>query len=190
MGSCFLIFSRLQSGCNRREAESGGMENFTNIKGSSSLRNPVPDLRRWCSTSDLVQLVLEAVADTNCRVGVVWGRSTDGQVLTAPLMLSVIVYAYASGILASDDIALECQREPGLLYLCRLKLIDSGTLRHFRRGARETVKEALTQVLIAVYQKQTKSGTKLPAGTFEIWMKAAEDRIAMATRLDSYALDV
>ena len=125
---------------------------------ANSNRNPVEDfipsdLREWMPENALVYLALEAVqASVEDR--------KSGLPQNGPMLMTLLAYAYATGLAASRDIELAIPQDRTLRYLCRSAAPEWNALRQFRRRHDALLKECLTTLLSLAWaaKEQMESG--------------------------------
>ncbi len=101
------------------------------------------------------------------------------------VLLSVLVFAYATQLYVSEEITSACHQDPVLRSLCRGKVPFAEELTHFRRTHRLLVENVLAQLLIrAVREKFVELG-ELPAGLQHSLFGRAARRLDTARHMDT-----
>jgi hypothetical protein len=154
-------------------------------KTSSSTESDFPavpqDLAEWVGAVRLMQLTLEATEGV--RVGsdrFATGRS--GEVVPTRMLFSLLAYAYARGIYASQDVEDAVARLADFRYLASGDVPNLAVLRRFRRENWTELLGVLTRLLVAVVDIQT-PGSRAAAEL------EAEDRLVAAVQADSLAAE-
>jgi len=113
------------------------------------------DLRQLVNEETLLRITLEAVADSE-PFRPVTGIGSDH--LGNPMMLTLISYAYASGIYSSQEIENALLRDKTMRYICARKFPRWQDLRRFRRGHRARIERALAAVVLRLYVEHVLPG--------------------------------
>ncbi len=169
------------------------MRMMTLNRGLAVVRESIPsDLREWMDGHALVCEILEArhnLEEANRR-GETSGQSARRSQLE--VMLTLLTYCYATGILATDEIVRRAENDTMLRYLCGRNQPEAGILRQCRRYHRAEIEGILTDVLGRVWEHRT----ELLAREFHTaeparpdFQRMARERILDAIQLDSMALD-
>jgi transposase len=119
---------------------------FVNIDRRTPMLLP-PDLREWVADDDLAHFVLEAVESIDLRVAAVNARGTGSQQYPPAMMLSVLLYCYASGLFSSRRIEQATYRHLSVRYLSGNTHPDHDTIAKFRRENTPLIQSAFVQVL-------------------------------------------
>ncbi len=90
------------------------------------------DLRDWISQDELVHFILEAVERVDMNRFRVNTRGTGDTQYHPPMMLSLLIYCYANGILSSRRIERATYRDIGVRYLTVDTHPDQDTICKFR----------------------------------------------------------
>jgi hypothetical protein len=112
----------------------------------------VSDLSAWVAPETLVNLVLSVVQTTEDAKLRRAGLALGGRTLPPRLMLTLLTYAYAVGLFASQAIADRLGEDPILQYLSCGKRPEAEALRRFRRRNRETITQCLETVCLVVWK--------------------------------------
>jgi hypothetical protein len=152
----------------------------------------VPDMDLTVEASRLICSVFDAVQRTNWPVS----RGHRADATPEPVLQSLVVYCYAVGILASDEIEYAARNDAAVQYLCANYEPDATTIRNFRRGHLPFVKSAMANLFKGLAQVGAESYYELSMGRLGRYSpnhnfhSLAEKRIARAIAADSHALDV
>ena len=104
------------------------------------------DLAEWTGTDRLIREVLEAVqGEPMPRFEVQY--VAGGERYRFEMILTLLVYAYARGVLESSEIESRCLSEQDFRYLASPNCPDSSVLRMFRRRERIHVSSALSRLI-------------------------------------------
>jgi hypothetical protein len=139
---------------------------------------------------------MDALEPDGASVG---GRPPPPRSGTWAANLSILTYAYASGIYASDEIQDALRWDPQMRRLAQGRTIDSAALRNCRRHHQRLLEHALALVLGRCCQSGF-ARSQMPSSGSESWgedqlepsslaLQAAAARVARAIRLDSAQLD-
>ena len=162
------------------------------------------DLSLYIGKKTLVKLILEAIEDSNAGTP---EREDIGEVdltFRPAMMLTLLVYCYATGLYGSIDIQVATQNDQMVRYLCARSYPDFGEVASFRRYHRQRIAGCLTAVLGRVWELRFRGedarpirggvGTSLAQwiglGSTPDFRRDAEERIVRAVRADSMAMDV
>ena len=104
------------------------------------------DLAEWTGTDRLIREVLEAVHGESMP-GFEVQYVAGGERYRFEMILTLLVYAYARGVLDSSEIESRCLSEEDFRYLASPNCPDSVVLRTFRRRERIHVSSALSRLL-------------------------------------------
>jgi hypothetical protein len=101
-------------------------------------------------------------------------------------VLGVLVYAYATGMFESEEIALACGHDAGFRALSGDAELTPAQLARFRRENRALLKWALMRVMVrALFDKLGENCSKrLPAGLRHYLEESARERLDCARHLD------
>ncbi len=100
------------------------------------------------------------------------------------VMLSLLLYAYATQVFGSEDIVQACQESPIFRDLCNGKPAFPEELEHFRRKHRILLENILAAIFVrAVREKYVDIG-KLPPGLEYSIFARAVDRLDTARHMD------
>ena len=120
--------------------------NFVNIDRESPMLLP-PDLKDWVEGNDLVHFILEVVegCDTSCAA--TNHRGTGSAQYPPAMMLSLLVYCYATGCFSSRQIERATYDSVAVRYLCGNTHPDHDTIASFRRRNKALLEHCFFQVL-------------------------------------------
>jgi hypothetical protein len=148
------------------------------------------DVRQWTDERTLMGLLFNAL-DTVGQESE--GCRRDGVLpLGQPrVLLTLLVYSYAIGLLDSEIIARQVPLDPQLRYLAAMTVPTAGELRRFRRHQRPWLKRTLSALLQSVWNHHRpasgeQSFTMPSEGCFA---SEAEERIDQAVLQDTMDLD-
>jgi len=107
-----------------------------------------PDLRDWLPESHLVHFILEAVAALPLQGFQVNVRGTGSKQYPPSMMLSLLIYCYATGRMGSRQIEAATYTDVAVRYLCGGSLHpDHDTICTFRRNNGDLFSESFVKVL-------------------------------------------
>ncbi len=148
------------------------------------------DLRQWIDARTLVSCVLEAVQAT---VQVPDQALPETLPLGRPrMLLTILTYSYAVGLLGSDEIAHQIVVDPELGYLSAKSEPTPSELRHFRRYHRAMLQWSLSHLLERAWKARpdfSLSKCRDQGLIDRAAGQAAEQRINQAVLTDTMALD-
>lgn len=142
------------------------------------------DLRQWVGNEKLISIILTRIQQKHEQLKRFAPFSSG---LRAPLLLTVLTYAYARNILDANEIQRGTRDHGWLSYLCRTQPVDALVLRVFRRAARQELKEVLAEVLVDCWS--ARFGSQATSSMVQCAEADAEERIRSAILADSVALD-
>lgn len=158
------------------------------------------DLRMWIEESRLIQLVLEAVWETQAKCPTE-AVGAEAQSQFAP-SLALLCFCYATGLLGSQEIQDRIYLNGTLQQLFDVQVPDESAIRHFRRHHRAEIVSALSRVLGKTWEERfgkpaqsipgcavSAEGSQLKNQLEEAILQTAEDRISRAIEADSMWLD-
>ncbi len=122
------------------------MTKFINIDHDTELLLP-PNLRDWVPPSHLVHFVMDAVDMIDVSEAKVNQRGTGSAQYPPRLLLSLLVYSYATGLFSSRQIERATYENVAVRLLCADTHPDHDTLCTFRRENARLVQRAFAQVL-------------------------------------------
>jgi transposase len=122
------------------------MVKFVTIDRDTPLLLP-PDLRDWVAKDHLVHFVIDAMDAVDTSVAVVNERGTGSQQYPPAMLLSLLVYSYATGVFSSRQIERSTYENVAVRLLCADTHPDHDTLCVFRRKNAALLSRAFAQVL-------------------------------------------
>ena len=169
---------------------------FVHIDHDTPLLLP-PDLRDWVSGDHMVHFIIDAVDQLDVSAARVNERGTGSAQYPPRMMLSLLIYCYATGTFSSRRIETLTHENVAVRYLCADTHPDHDSICKFRRENKELLGSCFHQVLeLAVEAEVLKvgdltvaaDGTKILANAskhsamsydhVEKQMTLAEDQIA------------
>jgi transposase len=140
-------------------------ERFVNVDRETPMLLPV-DLRQWVPEDDLVHFVINAVDTMSLPSLKVNRRGSGSEQYPPQMMLALLVYCYANGVMSSRRIERASYRDIAVRYLTGDTHPDHDTICAFRRDNAAAVQEAFEEVLrIAREMGLVKVGTVSIDGT-------------------------
>jgi len=106
-----------------------------------------PDLRDWVPPSHLVHFVIDAMEAVDTRSCPVNTRGTGSAQYPPSMMLSLLVYSYATGVFSSRQIERSTYENVAVRVLCADTHPDHDTLCTFRRENAALLKSVFAQIL-------------------------------------------
>ena len=175
--------------------------------GTSPNQSRLPqNLSAWVERKVLVRLVLDAVQAACDPADEQGSWKTQVPVGRPRILLTLLVYSYASGIYASEQIEDRVTSDPGLRYLSAGARPTWHDLRRFRRQQRPLIQAALAKAIQSVWKlgrwpmppaTEPRSGSWDASAASSLadvslatrFTLAAKDRIEQAIHWDSMVLD-
>lgn len=131
---------------------------FVNIDRDTPMLLP-PDLRDWVSANHLVQFILDAVSLLDTRSARLNHRGTGDAQYPPAMMLSLLIYSYATGTFSSRQIERNTYESVPVRYLCAGTHPDHDTICAFRVQNGALLAASMHQVLeLAVQAKVMQVG--------------------------------
>ncbi len=138
---------------------------FVNVDRNTPMLLP-PDLRDWVEEDDLVHFVIEAVGRLPLEVFQVNHRGSGTDQFPPHMMLALLIYCYANGVVSSRKIERATYRDVSVRYLTGDHHPDHDTICTFRRNNFSAISETFVDVLeIAKELKLLKLGNIALDGT-------------------------
>ena len=138
---------------------------FVNIDRQTPLMFP-PDLRDWIRGDDMVHFILDAVEMLPLVRFRVNSRGSGSEQYPPKMMLSLLIYCYATGTFSSRAIEELTYSHVSVRYLCANTHPDHDTINRFRRENKALLEEFFVKVLeLARELKLVKVGTVAIDGT-------------------------
>jgi len=119
---------------------------FVNIDRDTPLLLP-PNLRDWVPDNHLAQFILDAVAELDLRQVKVNERGTGSEQYPPTLLLSLVVYSYATGVFGSRRIEQSTYDSVPVRMICADTHPDHDTICTFRRENKALLTETFVNVL-------------------------------------------
>ena len=119
---------------------------YVNVDRETPMLLP-PDVREWVADNELAHFVLEAVEATNLAGARVNVRGTGDAQYPPGLMLSLLIYSYATGTFSSRAMERASYDSMAVRYLCANHHPDHDTIAKFRRENGPLVRAAFVRVL-------------------------------------------
>lgn len=151
-----------------------------------------PSIQQWVDPNDMVHFVIDAVESMQLRQLVVNHRGTGTPQYPPQMMLALLLYCYANGIMSSRKIETATWHLVPVRYLTADTDPDHDTINSFRANNDAAIREAFRQLLLLAREmKMLKVGTVSVDGT-HIKANASKykniryDRIAeLTTQIDA-----
>jgi transposase len=119
---------------------------FVNIDRDTPLLLP-PNLRDWVPDNHLAQFIIDAVAELDLRQVKVNERGTGSEQYPPTLLLSLLVYSYATGVFGSRRIEQSTHDSVPVRMICADTHPDHDTICTFRRENKALLTETFVNVL-------------------------------------------
>jgi len=146
------------------------------------------DLSEWVDKGILTQWIVDEIQTLD------WANPELVEYLAAHpnyqprMMLSIVTYAYATGVFESDEIVRACYGDPVFRSICTEAVPTAKTIGRFRRDNRGLFKWSLSQVFKRVLKAKFSLGeVMLPVGLRRYLVDAAIARIDLARHMDRSA---
>jgi transposase len=125
-----------------------------------------PDLREWIPEDDLIHFVIQAVEGLKLNAFKVNVKGSGSAQYPPHMVLSLLIYCYASGVFSSRRIERATYRDIAVRYLTADTHPDHDTIAKFRRENFDAVASCFVHVLeLARELKLLKVGTVSVDGT-------------------------
>jgi len=121
-------------------------ERLVNVDRETPMLLPV-DLREWVPEDDLVHFVISAVETMNLPALTVNQRGSGSRQYPPRMMLALVIYCYANGLMSSRRIERATYRDLGVRYLTGDTHPDHDTICAFRRENGYVIKQAFLELL-------------------------------------------
>ena len=123
-----------------------------NIDRETPMLFPV-DMRDWLPSDHLVHFIIEAVQQIGMTGFKVNQRGTGSEQYPPEMMLSLLVYSYATGRFGSRIIEAATHTDIAMRYICGgTSHPDHSVICAFRKDNKEAFEEAFTKILVLAYQ--------------------------------------
>ena len=140
-------------------------ERLVNVDRDTPMLLPA-DLREWVPEDDLVHFVISAVETMKLPALTVNQRGSGSQQYPPRMMLALVIYCYANGVMSSRRIERATYRDLAVRYLTGDTHPDHDTICAFRRENAEAIKQAFLELLhLARQMGLLKVGTVSVDGT-------------------------
>ena len=153
----------------------------------TSLRNKLagglpPDLSERINRLEIMRMVFEAIDAT------AWPRPrpVEGDRTPEPVLRTVVVFCYATGVFSSGDIESMARHDASVRYLCANDHPAFEEVRQFRRHNISWLRESLARTLHAAWITMFPQDANI---SFLPFVAEADHRLASAVEADSAALD-
>lgn len=130
------------------------------------------DLTDWIGGLTLIRQTLDAVVKTDPATHA-QSRPQNYDGCRPEMLLTLLTYAYARGILGSRELELAIPNDRALRYICAGKRPDWQLLRRFRRQNQARLQACLANVLQGAWETQYPSKPQAPENSYA---EAALDR--------------
>jgi transposase len=121
---------------------------YVTIDRETPMLFPV-DMRDWLPENHLVHFIIEAAEQIDKSVFKVNGRGSGSEQYPPEMMLSLLIYSYATGIFSSRRIEASTYSDIAVMYICAGKAHpDHSVICEFRIRNKEAFREAFTKVLL------------------------------------------
>lgn len=156
---------------------------FVNIDRQTPMLLP-PDVREWVADNDLAKFVLEAVELSDLQGAALNVRGSGSEQYPPGMMLSLLIYSYATGLFSSRRIERSTYDSIAARYLCANTHPDHDTVASFRRHNRALLGSCFVRVLeLARESGLLKLGTVSLDGT-KVGAHASKRRTVGARELE------
>lgn len=121
---------------------------FINIDRDTPMMFP-PDLREWLPEDSMVHFIVDAVEMLDLQNFSINHRGSGSAQYPPSMMLTLLIYCYATGRFSSREIELATHHDIAVRYICGGdKHPDHDTINSFRSKNRTVFKEAFVKVLL------------------------------------------
>ena len=121
---------------------------FVNIDRETPMLFP-PDLKEWLPENSMVYFIVDAVEQLDIKQFLINERGTGSDQYPPSMMLSLLIYCYATGRFSSRDIERATYNDVAVRYICGGdKHPDHDTICTFRVKNRAAFKEAFVKILL------------------------------------------
>jgi transposase len=121
-------------------------ERLVNVDREPPMLLPA-DLRKWVPEDDLVHFVISAVETMQLPALSVNQRGSGSRQYPPRMMLALVIYCYANGVMSSRRIERATYRDLAVRYLTGDTHPDHDTICAFRRENAEAIKQAFLELL-------------------------------------------
>ena len=121
---------------------------FVNIDRETPMLFP-PDLKEWLPENSMVYFIVDAVEQLDIKKFSINERGTGSDQYPPSMMLSLLIYCYATGRFSSREIERATYNDVAVRYICGGdKHPDHDTICTFRVTNRAAFKEAFVKILL------------------------------------------
>ena len=150
----------------------------------SEERFPIPwDVSAWTEKNVLLEWVLEEIATLDWSNPELEKFLHENPNYHPRVLLTLLAYAYATGVFESDELSKLCHTDPYLLGICGSYRPSSQMLDRFRRDNRGLLKWALVQILKRAFRARYKLHL-LPPGLRRHLEESVIERLDLARHMD------
>jgi len=175
------------------------MLNIDNNSSKTAVSPLLPSsLEQWFDSNTITRLTLDAVSSVRGCTNNFHSPEQSYCRLNDKMLLTLLVYSYATGLYASQEIEEALNSNATIKYLCARERPDWLVLRNFRRANRPLICMALVELFQASLEKRglcSESASRSWNGDddngrrlTELVMEA-DHRVLRAVHLDSMAMD-
>jgi transposase len=144
------------------------------------------DLTQWIEPTVLMEWVEEEVEKLEWNQPEVEAYLKHHPDYRPKIMLGLLVYAYATQVLGSDEIAGRCYSDTIFRLISRGEAPSASELMRFRRENRGLLRGMLYQVFVRAIQEHHSTGSiLLPPGLKRGLLDSAVERLDIARHMDS-----
>lgn len=165
---------------------------MTNVRSRWTGPPEFEDLRTWVDEPTLVRHLFETLDTVAHNSGA--DPSEDSLPVGGPrILLTILTYAYAVNLFASDDIERLIAVDPRLRYLTARTFPTAQQLRRFRRDRRVLLERSLGGLIHRAWESRFSKDLDRQAADADMdaqLTRAAQQRIDHAVLIDSMALDI
>jgi hypothetical protein len=158
----------------------------TATRQRSDERLAVPwNIAEWVDTQTVRAWVEEEIATLDWTSPGLLAFLRENPNLRARVLLTVLGYAYCTGVYDSEEVSGLCATEPALRAICEDNLPSTRMLERFRRENRGILKWVLVQILKRGLRTRYNLNTSmLPAGLKQYLVDLATERLDVARHMD------
>ena len=150
----------------------------------SPLRLPL-DLSKWIAPEKLVSWISEEIDRLDPEKNEVHEYLRMLPEKRPKVMLSLLLYGYATQVFGSEEIVQACREHPTFIQLCEGKPVFPEELEQFRRKHRILLENLLAEILVrTVREKYLQLGTLPPGLEYSLFTRAV-DRLDTARHMDT-----
>jgi hypothetical protein len=152
----------------------------------SDERLSVPwNIAEWVDASAIRGWVDEEIASLDWQNPELLNFLRENPKFRARVLLTILSYAYSTGVYESEEIARLCTVDPALREVCQGEFPSTRMLDRFRRENRGLLKWVLVQILKRALRVRHNLNTSiLPAGVKQHLIDLATERLDLARHMD------